>query len=184
MPAKPEQRAFGLTSLVRPKGLAKPMANFFHRQLRIVLSIDDKLNLLDRPLVHSSLHPVASCVHKLLLKILAAHTAWVKGSKEIADIRAALARHWKRNCPQYLAELLKKKKNTASGAGGGSEDVLALMLRSLRTKQADPTESCRSSLDYCQDILNTRNTKDMVSSLHGGDLKRDSGFLLQLMQEL
>ncbi|GKA14432.1 zinc finger, CCHC-type containing protein, partial [Tanacetum coccineum] len=23
--------------------------------------------------------------------------------------------HWKRNCPQYLAELLKKKKNTASG---------------------------------------------------------------------
>ncbi|GJY48108.1 retrotransposon protein, putative, ty1-copia subclass [Tanacetum coccineum] len=28
--------------------------------------------------------------------------------------------HWKRNYPQYLAELLKKKKNTASGAGGGS----------------------------------------------------------------
>nr|GEW24688.1 hypothetical protein [Tanacetum cinerariifolium] len=27
-------------------------------------------------------------------------------------------RHWKRNCPQYLAELIKKKKNTASGAGG------------------------------------------------------------------
>nr|GEV86669.1 zinc finger, CCHC-type [Tanacetum cinerariifolium] len=27
-------------------------------------------------------------------------------------------RHWKRNCPQYLAELMKKKKNTASGAGG------------------------------------------------------------------
>ncbi|GKD18665.1 zinc finger, CCHC-type containing protein [Tanacetum coccineum] len=26
--------------------------------------------------------------------------------------------HWKRNCPKYLAELLKKKKNTTSGAGG------------------------------------------------------------------
>nr|GEU78253.1 zinc finger, CCHC-type [Tanacetum cinerariifolium] len=26
--------------------------------------------------------------------------------------------HWKRNCPQYLAELIKKKKNTASGADG------------------------------------------------------------------
>nr|GEU86762.1 putative retrotransposon protein [Tanacetum cinerariifolium] len=26
--------------------------------------------------------------------------------------------YWKRNCPQYLAELLKKKKNAASGAGG------------------------------------------------------------------
>ncbi|GJU46903.1 retrotransposon protein, putative, ty1-copia subclass [Tanacetum coccineum] len=28
--------------------------------------------------------------------------------------------HWKRNYPQYLAELLKKKKNATSGAGGGS----------------------------------------------------------------
>nr|GFA31598.1 zinc finger, CCHC-type [Tanacetum cinerariifolium] len=26
--------------------------------------------------------------------------------------------HWKMNCPQYLAELMKKKKNAASGAGG------------------------------------------------------------------
>nr|GFB52914.1 zinc finger, CCHC-type [Tanacetum cinerariifolium] len=26
--------------------------------------------------------------------------------------------HWKRNCPWYLAELMKKKKNAASGAGG------------------------------------------------------------------
>nr|GEY67333.1 zinc finger, CCHC-type [Tanacetum cinerariifolium] len=31
--------------------------------------------------------------------------------------------HWKRNYPQYLAELMKKKKNTTSGAGG-SEIVL------------------------------------------------------------
>nr|GEU51871.1 zinc finger, CCHC-type [Tanacetum cinerariifolium] len=32
-------------------------------------------------------------------------------------------RHWKRNCPRYLAELLKKKKNAALGAGGsGSKD--------------------------------------------------------------
>ncbi|GKB25519.1 zinc finger, CCHC-type containing protein [Tanacetum coccineum] len=35
--------------------------------------------------------------------------------------------HWKRNCPQYLAELLKKKKNAASGAGGSSWDVGNLM---------------------------------------------------------
>nr|GFC31371.1 zinc finger, CCHC-type [Tanacetum cinerariifolium] len=26
--------------------------------------------------------------------------------------------HWKRNCPKYLAELMKKKKNTTSRAGG------------------------------------------------------------------
>nr|GEV79639.1 retrotransposon protein, putative, Ty1-copia subclass [Tanacetum cinerariifolium] len=33
-------------------------------------------------------------------------------------LHAIQAGHWKRNCPQYLAELMKKKKNTASGAGG------------------------------------------------------------------
>nr|GEU51842.1 hypothetical protein [Tanacetum cinerariifolium] len=33
--------------------------------------------------------------------------------------------HWKRNCPQYLAELMKKK-NTASGAGGLSIFVIEL----------------------------------------------------------
>ncbi|GJS37339.1 retrotransposon protein, putative, ty1-copia subclass [Tanacetum coccineum] len=34
------------------------------------------------------------------------------------DLHAIRAGHWKRDCPQYLAELLKKKKNIASGAGG------------------------------------------------------------------
>nr|GFA57935.1 zinc finger, CCHC-type [Tanacetum cinerariifolium] len=37
--------------------------------------------------------------------------------------------HWKRNYPQYFAELLKKKKNAASGAGGsgskGKEETKA-----------------------------------------------------------
>nr|GEZ70986.1 retrotransposon protein, putative, Ty1-copia subclass [Tanacetum cinerariifolium] len=37
--------------------------------------------------------------------------------------------HWKMNCPQYLAELLKKKKNAASGAGGsGSKGKLEIVL--------------------------------------------------------
>nr|GEU99712.1 zinc finger, CCHC-type [Tanacetum cinerariifolium] len=35
-------------------------------------------------------------------------------------------RHWKRNCPKYLAELLKKKKNAASGAGGSGIFVIEL----------------------------------------------------------
>nr|GEU92215.1 hypothetical protein [Tanacetum cinerariifolium] len=34
--------------------------------------------------------------------------------------------HWKRNCPRYLAELIKKKKNTASGAGGSCIFVIEL----------------------------------------------------------
>nr|GEW44120.1 hypothetical protein [Tanacetum cinerariifolium] len=34
--------------------------------------------------------------------------------------------HWKRNCPEYLAELIKKKKNTASGAGGSCIFIIEL----------------------------------------------------------
>ncbi|GKB11899.1 retrotransposon protein, putative, ty1-copia subclass [Tanacetum coccineum] len=185
----------------------------WYRQLRIVLSIDDKLNYLEQPLPPA---PVAPAGQHVAPEILAAHTAWLclpskqsrsfyrlrviftpvnrkKGSQlahcsenegYIDNLRAFgcghpvtlglagvlipnryLAQgnltgqnqgngkhkhayapkpkippppkredpakdsichecgetgHWKRNCPQYLAELLKKEKNTATGAGGGS----------------------------------------------------------------
>ncbi|GJW82903.1 zinc finger, CCHC-type containing protein [Tanacetum coccineum] len=55
----------------------------WYRQLRIVLSIDDKLNYLEQPLPPA---PVAPAGQHVAPKILAAHTAWVKGSKEIAGL--------------------------------------------------------------------------------------------------
>nr|GEV51027.1 hypothetical protein [Tanacetum cinerariifolium] len=203
----------------------------WYRQLRIVLSIKDKLNYLEKPIPPAHVEPAGQHVAP---EILAAHTAWIKGSKEIAGLMlmtiepeiqqdlenlhdhemllelkicfpsklsrsffklreiftlasrkngSQLARktfnelhamlklyeqtlpknnapalhairagknklayapkpkvppppkredpakdsichecgetgHWKRNCPQYLAELWKKKKNAASGVGG------------------------------------------------------------------
>ncbi|GJR33779.1 hypothetical protein Tco_1209463 [Tanacetum coccineum] len=53
------------------------------RQLRIVLSIDDKLNYLEQPLPPA---PVAPAGQHVAPEILAAHTSWVKGSKEIAGL--------------------------------------------------------------------------------------------------
>nr|GFB57457.1 hypothetical protein [Tanacetum cinerariifolium] len=38
--------------------------------------------------------------------------------KKNAASEAGGSGNWKRNCPQYLAELMKKKKNATSGAGG------------------------------------------------------------------
>ncbi|GJY60726.1 retrotransposon protein, putative, ty1-copia subclass [Tanacetum coccineum] len=141
----------------------------WYRQLRIVLSIEDKLNYLEQPLPPA---PVAPEGQQVAPEIIAAHTAWIKGSKEIDGLMLSMsffrlreifilaskkkgsmsaltlgktvnelyamlklhektlsknnapalydirAGHWKRNCPQYLAELLKKEKNTALGAGG------------------------------------------------------------------
>nr|GEY20468.1 hypothetical protein [Tanacetum cinerariifolium] len=140
----------------------------WYRQLRIVLSIDDKLNYLEQPI---PLAPVAPAGQHVTPEILAAHNG-VKDSvcpasrvgassdyerfpllqigrranynmhsmgKTANELHAMLnlheqtlpknnapalnairagkvqKGHWKRNCLQYLAELLKKKKNTASG---------------------------------------------------------------------
>ncbi|GJS58171.1 zinc finger, CCHC-type containing protein [Tanacetum coccineum] len=53
------------------------------RQLRIVLSIEDKLNYLEHPLPPA---PVAPAGQQVAPEILETHTAWVKGSKEIAGL--------------------------------------------------------------------------------------------------
>ncbi|GJW89048.1 hypothetical protein Tco_0164388 [Tanacetum coccineum] len=55
----------------------------WYRQLRIVLSIEDKLNYLEQPLPPA---PVAPAGQHVAPEILAAHTAWVKGSKEIVGL--------------------------------------------------------------------------------------------------
>nr|GEV19000.1 zinc finger, CCHC-type [Tanacetum cinerariifolium] len=55
----------------------------WYRQLSIVLSIEDKLNYLEQHIPHV---PVAPAGQQVALEILAAHSAWVKGSKEIAGL--------------------------------------------------------------------------------------------------
>ncbi|GKE74147.1 hypothetical protein Tco_1536188, partial [Tanacetum coccineum] len=52
----------------------------WYRQLRIVLSIEDKLNYLEQPLLPALVAPEGQLVAP---EITAAHTAWIKGSKEI-----------------------------------------------------------------------------------------------------
>nr|GFB82671.1 zinc finger, CCHC-type [Tanacetum cinerariifolium] len=52
----------------------------WYRQLRIVLSIEDKLNYIEQPIPPA---PVALAGQQVAFEILASHSAWVKGSKEI-----------------------------------------------------------------------------------------------------
>nr|GEW18831.1 zinc finger, CCHC-type [Tanacetum cinerariifolium] len=61
----------------------------WYRQLRIILSIEDKLNYLEQPI---PLAPVALEGQQVALEILAAHTAWIKGSKEI-ELKPLFAQH-------------------------------------------------------------------------------------------
>ncbi|GJX48596.1 retrotransposon protein, putative, ty1-copia subclass [Tanacetum coccineum] len=53
----------------------------WYRQLRIVLSIEDKLNYLEQPIPPA---PVALEGQLVAPEITTAHTAWIKGSKKLA----------------------------------------------------------------------------------------------------
>nr|GEY34704.1 hypothetical protein [Tanacetum cinerariifolium] len=59
-------------------------------------------------------------------------------------------RHWKMNCPQYLAELLKKKKNAASGAGGSvyADQGELLLFRNLSAQRKSKDDWLRHNIFY------------------------------------
>ncbi|GKA17482.1 hypothetical protein Tco_0697319, partial [Tanacetum coccineum] len=72
-----------LRSFFEKQKLTRPNFIDWYRQLRIVLSVEDKENYLEYliPAV-----PVAAPGHQVPPEALAAHTAWVKGSKEISAL--------------------------------------------------------------------------------------------------
>ncbi|GKD79782.1 hypothetical protein Tco_1342403 [Tanacetum coccineum] len=65
------------------KKLTRPNFIDWYRQLKIVLSIEDKLNYIEQSLPPP---PVVPACQQIAPEILAAHTAWVKGSKEIVGL--------------------------------------------------------------------------------------------------
>ncbi|GKE60107.1 hypothetical protein Tco_1510474 [Tanacetum coccineum] len=56
----------------------------WYKQLRIVLSVEDKLDYLEQPIPPAPVPAQAS--QQVTPEALTAHTAWVKGSKEIAGL--------------------------------------------------------------------------------------------------
>nr|GEW24254.1 retrovirus-related Pol polyprotein from transposon TNT 1-94 [Tanacetum cinerariifolium] len=197
--------------------LTRPNFMDWYRQLKIVLSVEDKLDYLDKQIPSAPIPAQAG--QQVALEALAAHTAWVKGSKEIArlmlmtmepDIQQNLENlsaydmlqelktlfaqqqsrnffrlgqnqgtgknklayapkpkispppkredhakdsvchqcgdtgHWKRNCPQYLAELLRNKK-LSQGASVSVfqkevENQLGKTIKSLRSDRGGEKE--------------------------------------------
>nr|GEW96671.1 zinc finger, CCHC-type [Tanacetum cinerariifolium] len=81
----------------------------WYRQLRIMLSIEDKLNYLEQSIPPASVAPAGQQVAP---EILAAHTAWVKGSKEIAGLMLmTMEPEIQRNLePLHSHEMLKELK--------------------------------------------------------------------------
>nr|GEV15619.1 hypothetical protein [Tanacetum cinerariifolium] len=81
--------------------------------------------------------------------------------------------HWKRNCPQYLAELMKKKKNTALGAGGSGIFVIELntiLNRSWIYDTGCGTHICNTT----QGLRASRKLKPGALSLYVGNGQREA----------
>nr|GEU93180.1 zinc finger, CCHC-type [Tanacetum cinerariifolium] len=89
--------------------LTRPNFIDWYRQLRIVLSIEDKLNYLEQPIPPALVAPAGQQVAP---EILAAHSTWVKGSKEIAGLMLmTMEPEIQRNLePLHAHEMLKELK--------------------------------------------------------------------------
>ncbi|GJW72888.1 zinc finger, CCHC-type containing protein, partial [Tanacetum coccineum] len=213
--------------------LTQPNFIDWYRQLRIVLSIEDKFNYIEQPLPLALVAPEGQ---QVALEIITAHNAWIKGSKEIDGLmlmtmeleiqqnlenlhakgvknsvcstswagdsldygktinelhamlklheqtlpkknspalHAIRAGHWKRNYPQYLAELLMKKKNTASRAGGSSIFTIELntfLNRSWMYDTGCSTHICNTT----QGLRASRKLKSGPLSLYVGNGQREA----------
>nr|GEZ20460.1 zinc finger, CCHC-type [Tanacetum cinerariifolium] len=81
----------------------------WYRKLRIVLSIEEKLNYLQQPIPPA---PVAPAGQHVAPEILAAHTTWIKGSKKIVGLMLmTIEPEIQRNLENLHAnEMLKESK--------------------------------------------------------------------------
>nr|GEW59868.1 hypothetical protein [Tanacetum cinerariifolium] len=81
------------------------------------------------------------------------------------------AGHWKRNCPQYLAELLKKKKNAASGAGGSS--IFVIELNTILNRSWIYDTGCGTHIcNTMQGLRASRKLKPKAISMYVGNGQR------------
>ncbi|GKD81487.1 zinc finger, CCHC-type containing protein, partial [Tanacetum coccineum] len=82
-------------------------------------------------------------------------------------------RHWKGNCPQYLAELLKKKKNAASRAG--SSGIFAIELNTLLNRSWIYDTGCGTHIcNTTQGLRASRKLKPGALSLYVGNGQREA----------
>nr|GEZ14382.1 hypothetical protein [Tanacetum cinerariifolium] len=81
--------------------------------------------------------------------------------------------HWMRNCPQYLAELMKKKKNIASGAGGSG--IFVIKLNTILNRSWIYDTGCGTLIiNTTQGLRASRKLKPGALSLYVGNGQREA----------
>nr|GEX12614.1 retrotransposon protein, putative, Ty1-copia subclass [Tanacetum cinerariifolium] len=82
-------------------------------------------------------------------------------------------RHWKKNYLQYLAELLKKKKNAASGAGGSG--IFIIELNTILNRSRIYDTGCSTHIcNKTQGLRASRKLKPRALSLYVGNGQRET----------
>ncbi|GJY45719.1 hypothetical protein Tco_0434782 [Tanacetum coccineum] len=209
--------AFGLTSQVRLRALAKPLANFFHRASSekqkltdptFIDGIDNLVlyyQLMIRLIPRSSIPPapVDSAGHHVAPEIpCSSYSIGKRGQSDLARNLRVLCENYnmhshgktvnelqaikssmskthlpKNNAPVLhairAAELLKKKKNTASGAGGSGIFVIELntfLNRSWIYDTGCGTHICNTT----QGLRASRKLKPGALSLYVGNGQREA----------
>nr|GEX29109.1 hypothetical protein [Tanacetum cinerariifolium] len=84
--------------------------------------------------------------------------------------------HWKMNCPQYLAELLKKKKNAASEAGGSG--IFVIELNTILNRSWIYDTGCGTHI--CNTTQGLRANRKLKPRALSFDIPRDGIFEIDL----
>nr|GEV09031.1 zinc finger, CCHC-type [Tanacetum cinerariifolium] len=90
-------------------------------------------------------------------------------AKDSISYKCGETGHWKKNCPQYLAELLKKKKNTASGAGGSG--IFVIELNTILNRSWIYETGC--GIHTTQDLRASKKLKPRALSLYVGNVQHE-----------
>nr|GEX16503.1 hypothetical protein [Tanacetum cinerariifolium] len=109
----------------------------WYRQLRIVLSIEDKLHYLEQPITPV---PEAPKGQQVAPEILKAHNAWIKGSKEIVGLMLmSMDLEIQRNLEPLRAHQMLKELKTlfAQQRDGTLEEELSSVFRRVNEEEEE-----------------------------------------------
>nr|GEW88617.1 hypothetical protein [Tanacetum cinerariifolium] len=260
--AKLRIRTFGLNSLVRPQGLSNPWGFFekqrltgpnfmdWYRQLRIVLSVEDKLDYLEKPTPSAPIP--AQAKHELLQTVRDFHSckqeegqsvsSYVLKMKSYIDNLERLGQpvslnlehkkpqpqlaargqnqgigknklayapkpkispppkredpakdsvyhqcgdtcHWKRNCPQYLAELLKNKKlSQGASVSAFQKEVESQLGKTIKSLHSDREGEYMSQefLDHPKDYVIIAHRTPLYTLQHNDVSEKRNKTLLDM----
>nr|GEU72171.1 RNA-directed DNA polymerase, eukaryota [Tanacetum cinerariifolium] len=161
---------------VEKQKLTGPNFIDWYRQLKIVLSVEDNLNYLEQEIPPAPVVTAGQLVapeeeRKSVRLYVLKKKGYINNLERLGH--PVILGLVKRNCPQYLAELLKKKKNTALGAGGSC--IFVIELNTILNRSWIYDTGCDNHIcNTTQGLRASRKLKTGALSLYVGNGQREA----------